>query len=111
MAPAPLPFDAAEAAKVTALSELTGTVPEGLKYLTNLEQWQLSRNHLSGTIPSWVGRIPHLKDLYLSHNQFEGPVPDFRRHETSVLRELSLDNNKLHGTIPASIAAAAVQYC
>ena len=84
-------------------NQLVGQIPTGLKFLTNLEQWQLSKNKLEGTIPAWVGQIPHLKDLYLSKNSFSGSIPQFRRHSSSVLREVSLDNNDFTGTIPSSL--------
>ncbi|EEF44972.1 inactive LRR receptor-like serine/threonine-protein kinase BIR2 [Ricinus communis] len=105
--------------------QLSGQVPESLKYCKSLQNLDLSSNALSGTIPSqictWLpylvtldlsnndlsGSIPHdlvnctyLNNLILSNNRLSGPIP-YEFSSLSRLKRFSVANNDLTGTIPS----------
>ncbi|GAA0174740.1 hypothetical protein LIER_28071 [Lithospermum erythrorhizon] len=111
-------------------NELSGTLP--IMRLTNLEELLISLNHLDGPIPPSISNSSKLRTIYLSDNNFSGPIPNsigslrylerfmlwsnnFTNNESSELSiitsltnckhllQLSLHNNSLGGTIPASI--------
>jgi hypothetical protein len=56
-------------------------------------------NKLSGTIPDAIGSIHNLQVLYLAHNNLSGPIPRLLQNLTS-LSELDLSFNKLQGEVP-----------
>eukprot|EP00978_Attheya_sp_CCMP212_P019576 scaffold55089_cov57-Attheya_sp.AAC.3 len=73
---------------------LTGTLPEVLYSLTNLEVCALASNFLTGTLFSeW---------LELANNLLSGPLPSGMGELTS-LETLMLGNNDFIGNIPESL--------
>ena len=81
---------------------LSGTLPQELGDLSNLEELDLADNQLSGTIPMELGSLPNLTKLYLSYNQLTGEIqPELGN--LSDLTELGLWRNKLTGTIPTQL--------
>lgn len=50
----------------TAKNMITGTIPDAMRSLTHLQQWQLDRNPMHGTLPEWIGELQSLKWLGLS---------------------------------------------
>ena len=96
-------------------SRLSGTI----KHLT------LNHNSISGYIPSELGNLTSLRDLHLRYNSLSGTLPDsVRVNESwpnshgvrgpggagvpselgySRLRFLSLENNRLSGSVPPSL--------
>ncbi|PRQ30232.1 putative leucine-rich repeat domain, L domain-containing protein [Rosa chinensis] len=88
-----------------------------------IEYLDLSYNHIPGKLPLLL-KCPNLKHIDLSHNQFEGPFTFFPPNVSMLnlegnlvsgpipssldqlmpnLRELYLFENKLNGTVPASL--------
>ncbi|XP_014501918.1 LRR receptor-like serine/threonine-protein kinase GSO2 [Vigna radiata var. radiata] len=111
-----------------------GTIPDGLRNLTLLENlnlcgnsfsssiptWfytsfpnlkilDLSRNNLQGTISDALGNITSLVTLDLSYNKLEGPLPTSLGKVTSLV-ELDLSSNKLEGPIPISFGNLPVSF-
>ncbi|KAI4351545.1 hypothetical protein L6164_005902 [Bauhinia variegata] len=85
--------------------ELSGQVPESLKYCKNLQKLDLGSNDLSGTIPSEIcSWLPFLTQLDLSENGLSGTIPPTLVNCT-YLNELILSNNQLSGTIPYEFAS------
>ncbi|XP_065878259.1 inactive LRR receptor-like serine/threonine-protein kinase BIR2 [Euphorbia lathyris] len=105
--------------------QLSGQVPDSLKYCKNLQSLDLSSNALSGTIPtqicSWLpflvtldlssndlsGHIPpdlanctYLNNLVLSDNRLSGPIPN-ELSRLNRLKKFSVEKNDLSGSIPS----------
>ncbi|KAB2623273.1 receptor protein kinase TMK1 [Pyrus ussuriensis x Pyrus communis] len=77
---------------------LSGTV-EVLANMTQLSQVWLQKNQFTGPIPD-LSKCETLFDLQLRDNQFTGIVPATLM-SISSLKNVSLDNNKLQGPMPA----------
>ncbi|XP_059314396.1 receptor-like protein 53 [Lycium ferocissimum] len=98
--------------KYLDLSEnnLNSTIPNWLCRCKGLESIDLSDNMLSGKLPDVIGKLGKLELLDLSLNLFEGEVYDLfngrsnfvsaEMGNSSSLSYLSLENNKLTGTLP-----------
>jgi len=56
-------------------NQLSGSIPDELGNLTNLERLHLSGNQLSGSIPADLGNLMNLERLYLSDNDLSGIYP------------------------------------
>ena len=83
---------------------LTGTIPEELANLTNLEKLALWENQLTGPIPAALGHLTMLNTLWLSNNRLSGAIPSQWGAPTgpsplTALRELRLASNRLSGAI------------
>ncbi|GLJ42914.1 hypothetical protein SUGI_0889990 [Cryptomeria japonica] len=76
---------------------LSGRIPPCLGSLTKLQTLDLSFNQLVGSIPKGIGQLPTLSNLILGHNKLSGPIPTC----TSSLRRLDLKHNGLSGTLPS----------
>ncbi|MBO1352143.1 MAG: putative Ig domain-containing protein, partial [Hormoscilla sp. GUM202] len=81
-------------------NSLSGTIPSELGELGNLQDLGLYNNSLSGTLPSWIVSISDLQFLGLSKNDFHGTVPS-EYSELGNLRQLGLAQNSLSGTLPS----------
>ncbi|GKV14413.1 hypothetical protein SLEP1_g25298 [Rubroshorea leprosula] len=80
--------------------QLSGELPDSLKYCRSLQSLDLSKNSLSGSIPSDIcSWLPYLVTLDLSGNRFSGSLPQ-QIADCKFLNKLILDENKLSGTIP-----------
>ena len=55
-------------------TEISGTIPEALTSLDNLEVLKIEDSYLSGTLPSLI-RLRALKELTLAQNQLSGEIP------------------------------------
>jgi Leucine rich repeat len=83
---------------------LTGTVPEEVGLLTDLQVLDVSNNTmLSGWVPTQVGKLVNLQSLQLAGNKLSGPIPTQLGHLT-YLESLQLGRNELTGTIPSELA-------
>ena len=81
---------------------ITGTLPESLGELTDLEVLELSYCSLSGEIPASLGKLKHLHVLSLSDNELSGELPE--ELGNLDLWDISLNDNNLTGGIPESFA-------
>lgn len=80
--------------------ELTGLIPNSLRFCRNLQTLDLSGNGLTGSIPSQIcSWLPYLVTLDLSGNSLSGSIPPDLVN-CSYLNNLILADNKLSGTIP-----------
>ena len=68
---------------------LTGSIPDQIGDLVNLNQLFLRNNQLTGEIPTTIGNLSNLEYLWLSHNQLSGEIP-------SELYNLNLDEMGLN---------------
>ncbi|XP_056686893.1 LRR receptor-like serine/threonine-protein kinase HSL2 isoform X2 [Spinacia oleracea] len=107
-------------------SNLVGRIPVSLCFLQSLQLFDVSNNSISGEIPRCIGNCTSLRQLELYENQLSGELPDnlgnlkslylFDASEnnlTGILPEklaalplgsLNLNDNFLHGEIPAILA-------
>lgn len=85
--------------------ELSGRVPESLKYCGNLQRLDLGSNDLYGNIPYEICVwMKYLVSIDLSGNRLSGPIPPSLGN-CSYLNELSLSGNQLSGVIPVEIGS------
>ena len=93
-------------------NNLSGEIPDSLRYLSDLESVNLGNNRpraglaggLSGPIPTWIGRLGSLSKLHLGGKQLIGPIPE-SIGDLGELTELGLSPNNLSGMIPAGLIA------
>eukprot|EP00531_Pseudo-nitzschia_arenysensis_P009045 CAMPEP_0116149816 /NCGR_PEP_ID=MMETSP0329-20121206/19183_1 /TAXON_ID=697910 /ORGANISM="Pseudo-nitzschia arenysensis, Strain B593" /LENGTH=2572 /DNA_ID=CAMNT_0003646223 /DNA_START=244 /DNA_END=7959 /DNA_ORIENTATION=+ len=83
---------------------LTGSIPDDLLTLTNLESLFLSNNGFTGTISAEFGQLKQLKNLYMLGNQLTGTIPPELGY-LARLEHVSLGKNKLEGSIPRQITS------
>ncbi|XP_006657080.2 receptor kinase-like protein Xa21 [Oryza brachyantha] len=83
-------------------NKISGTIPPGIGYLTNLTLLQIESNLLTGNIPETLGNLSNLLVLSLSHNKLSGKIP-LSIGELSKLTEMYLQENDLSGSIPRSL--------
>ncbi len=87
---------------------LTGSIPTSIGDLTKLKYVYLSNNQLTGSIPASLGNLANLHTISLADNQLTGSIPDVFDRLTS-LRFFLVANNQLSGSIPASFSALTAQ--
>ncbi|KAL6907987.1 hypothetical protein ACP4OV_002157 [Aristida adscensionis] len=80
----------------------TGSLPSSLCSLKNLVRLYLTRNGISGTIPLAIGNLSELSLLDLSLNEISSTIPSTLGNLTK-LSQLSLSQNYLTGPIPREV--------
>lgn len=92
--------------RVTAIAlnrrGLTGTIPEEVRFLTEMTNFNLGNNTISGEIPFGIGDFSKLLYLVLNGNQLSGSIPQTIT-KLNLLRTLNLANNNLEGNIPTGL--------
>jgi autotransporter-associated beta strand protein len=83
-------------------NQLSGSIPESLGNLFQLQYLYLADNQLSGSIPESLGNLSQLQILWLSANQLSGSIPESLGN-LSQLQGVGLDGNQLSGSIPESL--------
>jgi Leucine-rich repeat (LRR) protein len=114
----------------TAVTGLTGTLPDTLAALTRLRVLDVSNNSLAGTVHNLLCRLPNLEELRLANNDFTGQIPacigtlsrlvrlDVSLNRFSgalppelgnlrMLREFNASSNLLTGSLPATFGTAS----
>ncbi|KAK9670118.1 hypothetical protein RND81_13G178900 [Saponaria officinalis] len=85
-----------------AINSISGEIPKCIGNLTNLIQLELFHNNFSGELPESLGNLKNLSFFDASENCLTGVLPE------SVARlplaSLNLNDNFLHGEIPAILA-------
>ena len=81
---------------------LTGTIPNELGNLVNLDMLDLDHNQLAGAIPPELGNLSNLRSLYLNYNELTGAIPS-ELGDLDSLKGLWLADNDLTGTIPPEL--------
>ncbi|KAL8193923.1 hypothetical protein R6Q57_026165 [Mikania cordata] len=84
-------------------NNISGTVPESLKSCSLLEVFDISRNNFSGELPmDTLLSLTKLKTLMLGFNNFIGKLPESLSELTSLER-FDVSSNEISGEIPAGI--------
>ncbi|XP_022722189.1 receptor-like protein 12 [Durio zibethinus] len=89
-----------------SLTSSLGSLSRPICNLSQLETFNASFNKLSGPIPSCLGNISSLSSFDLQKNNFSGSIPDFA--EATQLYWLQLNDNKLEGKLPMSLANCTI---
>ena len=85
-------------------NQFSGTIPEDVFQLTQVQWIYLNNNHFSGTIPTDLSRLRSATKIELFDNNFEGPLPSELGLLTDLV-ELQVQLNELSGTIPRELLA------
>ena len=85
-----------------AVNHLTGTIPDALANLVNLEGLYLQANELTGPVPAWLGDLTLLDHLLIHRNSLTGEIPDSLGNLVN-LQGLWLNQNELTGPVPAEL--------
>mmetsp|Transcript_14997 Transcript_14997/g.22892 ORF Transcript_14997/g.22892 Transcript_14997/m.22892 type:complete len:1029 (-) Transcript_14997:62-3148(-) len=89
-------------------NKFEGTIPTEIGLLENLRLFQMNNNRLNGTLPIELTGMRQLETLLLSSNRLSGPIPvddgetQFQWSNLLLLKQLTIDNNNLTGTLPPS---------
>ena len=86
-------------------NQLTGSIPDALGSLSNLQELVLNSNQLTGPIPDALGSLSNLEWLYLHSNRLRGSIPDELGSLSSLQSLLLHANDALSGLLPASFTA------
>ncbi|KAL5720499.1 hypothetical protein ACHQM5_013166 [Ranunculus cassubicifolius] len=81
---------------------MSGSIPQEIGTLKNLEALNISYNKFSGEIPSTLGSCLSMEHLKLQGNLFHGPIP-VSLSSLRSLRDLDLSRNNLSGEIPKEL--------
>jgi len=82
---------------------LSGSLPDEIQNLVNLETLSLTQNYFTGTVPG-LNNFHRLKTLRLDDNNFSGPLLDFSTHVK--LKTLDLSGNTITGIIPSTLLSS-----
>ncbi|XP_010930447.2 uncharacterized protein [Elaeis guineensis] len=82
-----------------------GPIPASLYNASNIQMLDLAMNSFKGSLSSSVGSLKNLVELNLWKNQLQGNVSSVLSSLTNcrLLARLNLQDNKLEGTLPASV--------
>ncbi|KAK4760707.1 hypothetical protein SAY87_005600 [Trapa incisa] len=101
----PVPDDFSRLTLVRSLylqdNVLSGEFPPSVTQMTRLTRLDISSNDFSGPIPFAVNNLNHLTGLLLENNNFSGTLPSI---DSDGLTDFSVANNRLNGSIPASLS-------
>jgi len=87
---------------ILSYNNLSGSIPEALGVLAELEVLYLTNNQLVGNIPAELGNLSNLQTLRLGSNQLSGIIPPELSGLTALWR-LDLSDNQLSGPIPSQL--------
>ena len=71
-----------------------------------MEYLLLANNKLSGTLSDRIGQLTRLRWLALEQNEFSGDLPEDGLKKLQSLEVVSLEHNKLEGTVPKELCDA-----
>ncbi|CAO2039794.1 unnamed protein product [Urochloa humidicola] len=81
---------------------ISGTIPDKIGNLINLQALDLSDNHFTGTLPSSLGMLQSLYGFSVANNTLTGSIP-LSIGNLSELNYLEFESNEFSGTIPRAL--------
>jgi len=84
-------------------NNLSGSIPEEIKYFAELETLDLYYNKLTGTIPD-LFRLSFLRQIDVDGNMLSGVIPGSLFNHPSLVNIYLLNNEKLTGTFPDNLS-------
>lgn len=92
-------------------NSLDGSIPSEIGLLTKLTSFQIQKNCFTGTIPTSLGTTLQpmglLQQFIVGYNFLTGSLPpSLGNLGKGKLRTMSIRNNALSGTLPASLLSA-----
>jgi hypothetical protein len=85
-------------------NEISGSIPDDLFQLINLERLYVYQNQLTGGVSPKFSLLQDLTHLHASHNNLDGPLPNDFRRMTHLRKSLSI-------ICDDSLASQFVRYC
>lgn len=89
-------------------NNLSGTIPDEIGHLSQLEALSLRRNNIVGQIPTELYNHKMLKELLLSNNKLLGTLSS-NLEQMDSLQKIYLDGNNFTGQIPDAICQFEVK--
>ncbi|MCD7455392.1 hypothetical protein HAX54_028041 [Datura stramonium] len=100
--PSTLPSSIGRLGKLQVLyarsANLIGNIPDSIKDLKSILNFDVAINNLSGKIPESIGELKSIQQIELFANHFSGELPDKFQSWFSV--QFKLFNNRFSGTLP-----------
>lgn len=88
------------------IRHLTGAIPDGIKYLTNLTNLTVNNQDFSGSsIPESIGELKNLQILSFDTDELSGTIPASIFNLPNI-KMIDIKANRLTGTIPSNIGNA-----
>ncbi|EPS60654.1 hypothetical protein M569_14148, partial [Genlisea aurea] len=84
-------------------NQLTGSLPDELGNLSNLDRIQIDQNQISGPVPPSFANLRKAKHFHLNNNSLSGQIPSVLS-QLPILVHLLLDNNHLSGNLPPELS-------
>lgn len=82
-----------------------GTLPPELGNCSSLRQLVLDVIDLSEDFPTWLGNLSMLEELSMSHNWLHGTLPQMLMESLPRLLKLDVSSNRLQGSIPTNMSS------
>ncbi|XBI14900.1 hypothetical protein VPH35_057414 [Triticum aestivum] len=76
-------------------NNISGSLPNWFRPLTNLTILDLSYNYITGPVPLWIGALPKLAILHLHSNQLVGEINEDHLEGLRSLQELRMSDNSV----------------
>ncbi len=83
-------------------NNLTGSIPESIGNLTELQMFNIDYNKITGKLPSSIGNLKNLEYFYINNNSLSGSLP---KEFASIMdvENIHIYNNMFSGDIPQEI--------
>lgn len=88
---------------------LTGSIPEGIGFVSDLEDLRINHNHFNGSIPESIGQLERLFRFEAHSNQLVGTIPE-SMGMLPELRDVRVQFNALRGEVPPAMCFMESMY-